>query len=227
MKSTKLKIILYKLFENVLGHNTIRSLYLSLCLQRYYRANCIFIHIPKAGGTSIASAVIGKRAGHFTASEIVNRIGEDKFNQFFSFSVTRDPYRRILSSYNFVKNGGGTEGSVRQEDYFKRKEFDSFESFILDWLPNQDLASTNLLFRPQYKFICDDKDNILVDYVGRLEELDIVRGILKKRLSKKISIGKKNTTDKVKSTQESLTPEIRETIFRLYQKDFEMFGYEK
>src|SRR5699024_1135215 len=196
MKSSKVKVLLYQNLERLFGKRVVRSTYLNLCIRRYYKANCIFIHIPKAGGTSIAKAVIGKRAGHFTASEILNRIGVEKFNNYFSFAVTRDPYQRILSSYNFVRNGGGTEGSVRGEDYFKRKEFSSFRSFILDWLPHQDLESANLLFRPQYKFICDNKDDILVDYVGKLEKLETVSTILDERLNKKISINTKNITDR-------------------------------
>ena len=226
MKPTELKIQLYRTLENVFSEDIIRSVYLSLCLQRYYRANCIYIHIPKAGGTSISNAVLGKRAGHFTASEIIDRIGKDKFKNFFSFTVSRDPYQRILSSYNFIKNGGGSDGAVRREDYFNREEFSSFESFILDWLPYQNLETTNLLFRPQYKFICDSKDNILVDYVGKLEELDEVSWMLEKRLNKKIKIGKKNTTDRDISTQKLLTTDIKDTISKLYQRDFEVFGYQ-
>lgn len=227
MKLSNLKISLYKNLERFLGKRIVRGTYLSLCIRRYSKSNCIFIHIPKAGGTSISHAIMGKGAGHFTATEVLNRIGKDKFDDFFSFAVTRNPYRRILSSYNFIKNGGGTDGSVRREEYFKRKEFDSFESFILDWLPYQDLENKNLLFKPQYKFICDSNDNILVNYVGKLEKLDTVSNTLENRLNKKINIVKKNITDRPISIQKILTGEIKNRIFELYQKDFEILGYKK
>ncbi|NET79639.1 MULTISPECIES: sulfotransferase family 2 domain-containing protein [Okeania] len=87
----------------------------------------IFIHIPKNGGTSVALSleehlkyndiVIGgtkygekllqiyqKQFGvskHSLGIEIQDLVGKEKWEQFFTFGVVRNPYRRIVSIYTY------------------------------------------------------------------------------------------------------------------------------
>ena len=75
----------------------------------------IFIHIPKTGGSSIEIVlkefinencnIMGENTyfypdiKHYTATELLNRYGENKFNDYLKFCVIRNPWDRLLSLY--------------------------------------------------------------------------------------------------------------------------------
>lgn len=59
-----------------------------------------FVHINKCGGTSIQK-YLGQPKVHYTAQEAVDKIGIDKWNKHFTFSVVRHPYSRVVSLYNY------------------------------------------------------------------------------------------------------------------------------
>lgn len=78
--------------------------------------------------------------------------------------------------------------------------------------------------RPQHEFICDEKGKILVDYVGRFENLrtdwQIICWIL--GIEKSLSHIRKGNHDDYRSYY---TPESWDSIAKLYQRDIEIFGY--
>ena len=119
-------------------------------IKQYQKSDIIFIHIPKAAGTSIANEIYGKRNGHLTASQVVKILGKDEFNRKFSFSISRNPYDRLVSSYFYAVQGGSIDGGITNSSMYKTNEFSDFSSFVKNWLVFQDLNSIDLIFRPQY-----------------------------------------------------------------------------
>ena len=111
MNLSRIKIGLYEQAERIVGKQAIDRMYLDRCIKIYRKQQVIFIHIPKAAGTSVARAVLGKRAGHFTAETVRDRMGNDPYYKLYSFAVTRHPVDRLYSAYRYVKGNGGTEGA--------------------------------------------------------------------------------------------------------------------
>lgn len=221
---SQLKIGAYRIIERAIGAKITRKLYLDACIRRYYKAGCIFIHIPKTAGTTIAHALLGRRAGHFTALEVKERMGVEKFESFFSFAVTRHPYDRLLSAYHYVRSGGGEHGGVRRESYFEDPAFTSFDSFVQDWLVREDLESTNLLFRPQSQFIFDDQGALLVNHVTSVNNLEGLKKILKKELGKELNFQFKNRNSE--KSDHPVADHSKRIISELYHKDFELLNYD-
>jgi hypothetical protein len=62
------------------------------------RHRCIFIHIPKTAGASIALSLFNEppRHVHYRDFEIAN---PDKFRRYFKFAFVRNPWDRLVSSY--------------------------------------------------------------------------------------------------------------------------------
>lgn len=145
-----------------------------MCQRRrsqWHRAGVIFVHIPKAAGTSIADALYGRSMGHMTAVEI-RLFCPRLFARCATFAVSRNPWDRLVSAYEFVKQGGTREAAVWGRPVYRDSAFESFERFVRDWLQEQDLHSLDYVFQPQYRFVEDRRGNIIVDYVGRIERMD-------------------------------------------------------
>jgi len=222
MNTSQVKIEIYNFLEFFIGKKNLRRSYLKECIRKYNKANCIFIHIPKAGGTSVAEATIGHRAGHFTAGEVLEEMGSLKYRELFSFSITRHPLQRIYSSYNFIKNGGGEKGGVKRNKIFRSEYFRDFDAFVQDWLVQDDNIHSNILFKPQYEFIYKG-NQILVNYIGRLEEVQEVNQVLTSKLNRPINIGVSNRTNP--SIGHGWSMQSLKIIEHLYKEDFEKFGY--
>lgn len=60
----------------------------------------LFVHINKCGGSSIEHRLNILKI-HYTAQDLVDRLGKEKWDELFTFSVTRHPYARVLSLYNY------------------------------------------------------------------------------------------------------------------------------
>jgi len=73
------------------------------------RKNFAFIHVNKAGGTSVCEALAEWEdcqpfvKDHDQATIYRDRLGVDLWNEMFSFAFIRNPWDRMVSSYEFRK----------------------------------------------------------------------------------------------------------------------------
>jgi hypothetical protein len=70
------------------------------------RKKVVFIHIPKAAGSSVGELIFGTDIiGHYPYF-IYEKYNKDFFREFYKFSVVRDPVERFVSAFDFVVEGG-------------------------------------------------------------------------------------------------------------------------
>jgi sulfotransferase famil protein len=122
--------------------------------QAVRRRRLIFVHVPRAAGTSIAQALYGPRNTRHHSIRYFRTVAPRFFAQAESFAILRDPFDRFASSYAFVRSGG-TE-TCRMSDVFVRqtahlKSVDDYLSFIEE----RDDLSLDFVMRPQSWFVCD------------------------------------------------------------------------
>ena len=194
---------------------------------------CMFIHIPKAAGSSIELSSIFQDqrdktgeyvGGHKTAMEY-RRLYPDKFNKYFKFTFVRNPYSRLVSAYFYLSRGGMGNSYDTEifKKYFEHKKED-FVSFCRNSL-SEELIKDVVHFEPQHKFLCDDDMNILLDFIGKQE--NFVKDA--KKVFKTIglpyehrhSLGSNN-----KHFSEYYTNDIQQKVFNLYKLDFELLSYQ-
>lgn len=209
-----------------LGQQLAMRLYRKICVARFRRAGLVFVHVPKAAGTSIAKVAIGKRAGHFTASEIKEELGVDIFAGMFKFSVVRNPYDRLVSAYHYAKQGGGSDGGISSNPTYKSDLFSTFDSFVFNWLMKRDVDTLDYVFRTQASFIYDE-DNCLVDYIGHVEDLNEVEVYLSRKLNRPVDIGVTNISKRDKGYSAYYTSDTKNAVYEIYKKDFIFFKYDK
>lgn len=157
-----------------------------------HKHKCIYIHIPKAAGTSIENTfmedlgldmnnrhalIIGKntnktlgprRVSHLLAREYVQQhfISQELFDSYFKFAFVRNPYDRLYSTYKYRKFS----------DYIS---FDSYIKFKLEKFINSETES--FFFKTQYDYL-HDSSKCLVDFTGRFENLEDDFNLVLKKL---------------------------------------------
>jgi hypothetical protein len=196
---------------------------------RYFFWNkhkCVYIHVPKAAGTSINLAIYGRTLGHYSAIEIQSKFPK-LFRDSFTFALVRNPWDRIYSAYKFARVGKTESMGVRNPEKYQVEEFNSFESFVVNWLKFKDVESLDFIFQPQFKFVCDENGNLMIDFVGKLEKLDEDMNFVKKKLNTHFNLSHSNKTYKLSNYQDAYkTQEMIDIVRDLYSKDIELFGYD-
>lgn len=133
--------------------------------------NKFFIHIPKCAGTSILG--LNNKQFEVFSHDLRNKnfkYFKDSYERSFSkfsFTFVRNPWDRLVSSYEYLKSGGNNFRDL--EDYEKIfSKYGNFRNTILNW--KQDFFH-QIHFKQQLEWICDNNGNVIVDFVGRFENL--------------------------------------------------------
>jgi hypothetical protein len=92
----------------------------------------LMVHIPKCAGITMNQIIgldnpkfFGNHYGHHYANFIKNEM-KDKYKNYTSFCIIRNPWDRLWSSYNFMKSGSEF---IRNNNNNNLK---SFEDYIFD-----------------------------------------------------------------------------------------------
>lgn len=199
----------------------------------------IFIHIPKCGGTSIESLVwlenekteenlwmgfIDKyhnkyQTGglqHLKAIQIRSHVGRDKFTKYFKFSIIRNPYARLVSQFRYMKS--------RPDlcEYIGMERADEFLTYL-----SKIQSRSHVQWEQQVSFLYDYKGKCLADLVVRLEEIEVLPGLLldKGQLPLFDIVSKVNAKQMTYNFRDYLCDKARRIIIDMYLEDFEAFGY--
>jgi len=205
-----------------------------------HKYKCIFIHIPKTGGTSIESVFVSNAAKtdvpfkHSTAKEYQKKFNRG-FSEYFKFSVIRNPWNLVVSLYHWMWH---TDSPTN----FFPKQWRARTHIPLHWTLNDWVKSPNFLRsnprglsldgprlfqeKTQLDWISNDKCNIIIDYIMRFENLQEDFNIV----CDKIGIPRQKLPHVNKSKHKHYTEyyddETRQIVAEKYKKDIEFFGYE-
>lgn len=197
----------------------------------------IFIHNPKAAGTSIREilhpyATVGvwqhkvndnlpvgtdkSLSKHVTASKIREYVGQDKWNRYFTFAFIRNPWDLIVSQYLYAKR------HIKAAKHtLARGSFTDFISWYdSKWAKN---CIQPLRIFPQLHYIGDGVTPI-VTFVGRFERMSIDFKKICNRLKINYALPHLNRT-KHGHYRTFYTKKTRAIVRRLYGNDIETFGY--
>ena len=188
-------------------------------LSIFLEKNCLFFHIPKTAGISVSKSLFGDvKWGHRSVSFYKSYYGEDTFNSLYKFCFVRNPYKRLFSAYTFLKQGGINNQDLEfSKSYLK--EYINFNEFVLKGLERKEIMNW-VHFKPQYTFICDENDKVVMDFIGKVENLNTDFNTVCKRLNIKSELQTLNKSNIIKN---EFSEEIKTIIKLKYQKDFNLF----
>jgi hypothetical protein len=190
----------------------------------FARLNCVFIHVPKAGGTSVNHALFGGIGqGHPSAPFYRRLLGKALFEEFFKFTFVRNPFERLVSAYEYLKRGGKSAGD-REFSERVLSRYKSFDTFVQEWLTPETAMRLNH-FRPQSSFLTDREGELLVDFVGRLEQMERDFARVVRTLGVEVELPRLNRTDGGRDYRRRYRDRTREIAASVYAEDLQRFGY--
>ena len=148
---------------------------------------------------------------HATALEILNFVGGDIFDDYFKFSVVRNPYSWLISHFEYVKRKKGHPRSKQVGEM-------TFSQFLADLMKRGALTQTGFL---------EIDGSISMDLVCRQERLDIdMADVYSACDIPPISLQRSNASQTSSSELAQLIgiEDVR-AINHYFREDFENFGY--
>ena len=187
---------------------------------------CIFVHIPKCAGVSINKTLFNSLGGgHNSAMDYQIIYGRNVFKSYFKFTFSRNPWDRVFSAYNFLKKGGFDEIDKEWAET-NLKEFDTFDKFVCEWI-NTDNINTKNHFVPQHKYICNPRGKVIIDFIGRFENISSDFKKITGTLGIDLPLKHDNKTDTLKNNRytEHYTTRSEKIISEVYKEDINLLGY--
>ena len=188
-------------------------------------SSVLFIHIPKAAGMSVVKTLYNlDKSHHASASDYLHE-DKNKFCNAFSFAITRNPYTRLYSAYNYLKNGGMNNIDLAWKELYLAK-YDNFNDFIVGGGLEFAIEKNAEHFIPQHKFIFDEDDKLQCDYLGKIESISETEALLTEKLQRKILFTPTNVISHCEPILKDIySDEMLAIVNKCYQKDFLLLAY--
>jgi len=148
---------------------------------------------------------------HIRAVDLRAQLGPAIFNSYFSFAIVRNPWDWQVSLYQF------TLKNPLHHQYELIEKLGSFDEY-LRWRCDREI-------RLQKDFICDNEGQLLVDFVGRFEQIDRDFREVCRRIGVDVSLPKINVSNS-RPYREYYTEKTTEMVRRAFEEDILEFGYD-
>jgi hypothetical protein len=181
---------------------------------------CIFLHVPKTAGSSIARVLFGEESRHVPYFEY-ERANPHKFRSYFKFAFVRNPWDRLVSTWSFLRAGGMNEVD-RAWAAQHLAAYPSFDEFVRRGLGEESIMRFPH-FRPQTYYVADRNGGV-TDFLGRYESLTVDFAEVARRLGKSGPLPMHNKSEHAHFST-YYHPETRDIVGRIYARDAELFGY--
>jgi hypothetical protein len=174
----------------------------------------IFVGINKTASTSICKAL--SCPGGSKHKHNLNIISP-RTKDYFKFCFVRNPWDRALSLYRYRRKIFGFSAKITTHKDFIIQVIEPYHNPTNVWKHFND---------PQLNWICNQKGQVMADYIGRYENLQEDFNVICNKIGipQKKLLHTNSTTHKHYS--EYYDDETREIIAQKYAKDIEYFGYE-
>jgi len=178
----------------------------------------IFIHINKTAGTSINRALGMPIKNHMMAKEVIAKIGQDKWNTAYKFTLVRNPWDKAVSLYEYRKKKNRTNIATRGIGFS-------------DWVKvtygeKKDLSYYDVRgFQPQVDWLKDNENKISMDFIGKFESLNKDFDQIRKVIGVDAGLSHLNASERA-SYRSYYDDETRDIVAHWFREDIDTFGYE-
>lgn len=174
------------------------------------------IHVPKEKFTSEEYTLcIAKTPQHLTFRELKKIVPEDSTNNFFKFSIVRNPFSKFVSEYNYIKSLAKHSEIVDIMSLARSLTFDSFKR----------IHRFDAHLETQTSFLINESGKIESSIkLYKFEDLSECFSDILKIGPIDYQIHARKNTD-TNSYKEYYTKELIEVVKNFYKDDFLNFNY--
>lgn len=190
---------------------------------------CVFVHVPKTGGSSIRRAFARKdstaiRFDHGTAVEYRKELGKEVYESYFSFGFVRNPFDRMVSLYTQPR--GKWDSLTPEHRAALTMPFKVWVKYLLGNFSGKNKLKRKGIYRSQADFLTDGHGKIIVDRVCKFENIEREWRYVRAKLGMAHIglpwIARSPDRDPYKSYYDR---ETRNMVMELHGRDCELFGY--
>ncbi len=182
-----------------------------------YLARAVLVHINKTGGTSVEKA-LGMPFQHRTALEFIELMGPRRWEDTFTFTFVRNPWDKVASHYRYRiktnQTGLGVD-PISFTDWVRRAYGDRDPRYF----------DQPRMFMPQSRWVCDEDGALLVDFVGRFEQLEDDFAEVCRRLGRRAELPHLKSSSAGRDYRDLYDAESVEIVRDRFAEDLERFGY--
>jgi chondroitin 4-sulfotransferase 11 len=190
----------------------------------------VFVHIQKTGGVTVDD-LLWKRIPDLrsiSARHAFARRGRaelDAWDEYFKFAFARNPWDRLVSWYTMITtfDKGGNELW-----WYVHDNSSTFEDFIHNCTGEVEIKK-GVYYSFAYNqldYVTDEHGNLLVDFIGRLENLDQDIHEVFRRLGLVLEKVPHHNRSLHRHYSTFYTPETEMIVRERFKRDIEYFGYE-
>jgi len=150
---------------------------------------------------------------------------KNAWKDYYKFAFVRNPFDFLVSLFYWIRMNTGHDMC----DYLNSMTFNDFLRIIEtpELQPDTFIHGHARTFRrPLSMFVQDEHGQCILDYVGNLETIDRQFQEICDILSIPNTLGRYNKSIRPKKYRDCYTKEGRAIVEKVFQRDFEVFGYE-
>ena len=186
------------------------------------RKKFIFIHVPKSAGSAVREALGEPEVGRkHLPWWVYYNANINKYRNYYKFSFVRDPYDRICSAYAYLRGGGNGRDDLCVAK--RINEYGLFGDFVAKEICEGEMQ-LHPLFRPQVEYLYDWKEELMVDYVGRFENIDHDFKVVQSAIG--LPDRKLKMVNKGGARPNKKDPGIHKLIHEKYERDYRLLSYD-
>lgn len=181
-------------------------------------------HDLELGGTPLGQTMnerYRQRHGlhkHSKATDVRSVLGHVAWSQYYKFALVRHPFDRAISMFELLK--------WLQDDHPFMAEHPHFNHFVRS---HRGFPGPDYTMEPTATWLYDQKGNLLVDAVFKLEDVDMplmIRSIgLPRHVERKVTVQRENAA-RFRVDRSKIACDVVDLMKQRYARDFELFGYD-
>jgi len=201
-----------------------------------HQHRCIFIHIPKTGGSSIEDVIWpGDRTEadlwmgfvspyrnkyqtgglqHLLARQIRQEVGPETFDAYFKFAFVRNPWDKAVSQFSYMAHRTDLRELIGMTP---ETTFDDYLQLIE--------RNPHVQWERQVEFVQDETGRSLIDFIGRFENIQQDAEAVFERIGLRGAVLPHRNASSRRHYSEYFDVPTRDTLARIYAPDIEAFGY--
>jgi hypothetical protein len=161
---------------------------------------------------------------HLFARDLKKYLGTKTWDACFKFAFVRNPWDRLVSWYHMIRLKG-PQNHLWKYALNNSCDFESFVKNCTQAIYESPFERKSFSYN-QYDYVSDAKGRILVDYIGRFENLenDLEQALRMTKTDTPVQIPHLNTSQHSRY-RDYYNEETRKIVAERFRKDIEFFGY--